>query len=496
MLDNLDLKLSLDKKTYHEQIEALRQQIRQLQQACWEKKLTSIFVLEGWTAAGKGSLVKKMVGYMDPRGFQVHPIWPPNEEARQHHFLWRFWQKLPARGSMGIFYHSWYIRMLEDRLFGRLTDAEVPTVIRQINAFERQMVDDGVAIAKFWIHISEKELKRRLKKSEADPLTAWRVRPEDWQQAKKYDTYSALAEDMVIQTSTGPAPWTLVEGDNKRWARVKVLAKMATTLTEALDRLHYQLPVPVLPAQEQLQPTEPDFLSQVDLSVSLDKKDYKKQLRKEQVELTKLQLEIHEQEIPVLVLFEGWDAAGKGGAIKRLTDVLDPRSYAVNAFGAPSSEELAHHYLWRFWRRLPLPATIGIFDRSWYGRVLVERIEGFASEPEWRRAYREINEFEEQLTSAGYAVVKFWLHISPEEQLKRFDERSNNLFKEHKLTDEDWRNREQWPLYNVAVNQMIQRTSTPSAPWTVIPGNDKYYARVKVIQTVIQAIETEIKRRK
>lgn len=496
MLDNLDLKLSLDKKTYHEQIEALMQQIRRLQQACWEKKLTSIFVLEGWTAAGKGSLVKKMVGYMDPRGFQVHPIWPPNEEARQYHFLWRFWQKLPARGSMGIFYHSWYIRMLEDRLFGRLTDAEVPTVIRQINAFERQMVDDGVAIAKFWIHISEKELKRRLKKSAADPLTAWRVRPEDWQQAKKYDIYSALAEDMVIQTSTGPAPWTLVEGDNQRWARVKVLAKMATTLTEALDRLHYQLPVPSLPPQEQLQPTEPDFLSQINLRVSLDRQDYKKQLRKEQVELTKLQLEIHEQEIPILVLFEGWDAAGKGGAIKRLTDVLDPRSYAVNAFAAPSTEELAHHYLWRFWRRLPPPGTIGIFDRSWYGRVLVERIEGFASEPEWRRAYREINEFEEQLTSAGYVVVKFWLHISPEEQLNRFNERSNNQFKEHKLTDEDWRNREQWPLYNVAVNQMIQRTSTPSAPWTVIPGNDKYYARVKVIQTVIQAIETEIKRRK
>ncbi len=494
MLDNLDLKLSLDKKTYQEQIEALMQQIRQLQQACWEKKLTSIFVLEGWAAAGKGSLVKKMVGYMDPRGFRVHPIWPPSEEARQYPFLWRFWEKLPARGSIGIFYHSWYIRLLEDRLFGRLTDAEVTSAIRQINAFERQMVDDGVAIAKFWIHISKKEIKKRLKKSAADPLTAWRVRPEDWQQSKRYDTYRDLAENMVIQTSTGPAPWTLVEGDDYRWAQVKVLTKMATTLTEALDRLHYQLPVPVLPAQEELQPTEPDFLSQIDLSVSLDKQDYKKQLRKEQVELTKLQLEIHEQQIPVLVLFEGWDAAGKGGAIKRLTDVLDPRSYGVNTFGAPSTEELSHHYLWRFWRRLPPPGTIGIFDRSWYGRVLVERIEGFANQPEWRRAYREINEFEEQLTTAGYAVVKFWLHISPEEQLNRFNERSNNPFKQHKLTDEDWRNREQWSLYQVAVNQMIQRTSTPSAPWTIVAGDDKYYARVKVIQTVIQAIKSKIKR--
>lgn len=496
MLDTLDLKLSLDKDIYKEQIEALMKQLRQLQQACREKDLPMIVVLEGWAAAGKGSLVKKMVGYMDPRGFKVHPIWPPSEEERQYPFLWRFWQKLPARGHIAFFYHSWYTHVLEDRLFGRIADAEAPTVMRQINAFERQMVDDGVAIAKFWIHLSEKELKRRLKKSAADPLDSWRVRPEDWHQAKNYKKYAALAEEMVIQTSTGPAPWTLVEGDNKRWARVKVLAKMATTLTEALDRLQCLTPPPVLPLQEKLTPTEPDFLAQVDLSASLSKEDYKKQLRKEQVELTQLQLSIHEKQIPVLVLFEGWDASGKGGAIKRLTDVLDPRSYVVNAFAAPSTEELAHHYLWRFWRRLPPPGTIGIFDRSWYGRVLVERIERFASEPEWRRAYREINEFEEQLTAAGYVLVKCWIHINPEEQLERFNERENNPFKQHKLTEEDWRNREKWPLYDVGVNQMIQRTSTPSAPWTIVPGNNKYYARVKVIQTFIQAIRNELKHRK
>lgn len=496
MLDTLDLKLSLEKDAYKEQIELLMKQMRQLQKACWEKKLPMIVVLEGWAAAGKGSLVKKMVGYMDPRGFKVHPIWPPTPEERQYPFLWRFWQKLPARGEIGFFYHSWYINVLEDRLFDRIPDADIPTTMRQINAFERQMVDDGVAIAKFWIHLSRKELKKRLKKAAADPLDSWRVRPEDWHQAKNYHEYAAIAEDMLIQTSTGPAPWTLVEGDNKRWARVKVLSKMATTLTEALDLRHCQTPPPVLPPQAQLQPTEPDFLSQADLSLSLSKDDYKKQLRKEQSNLRKLQQSLHQQKIPVLAIFEGWDAAGKGGAIKRLTDVLDPRSYVVNAFGAPSTEELSHHYLWRFWRRLPDPGTIGIFDRSWYGRVLVERIEGFASEPEWRRAYREINEFEEQLTSAGYVLLKFWLHISPEEQLERFNERKDNPFKQHKLTEEDWRNREKWPLYHVAVNQMIQRTSTPTAPWTVVPGNDKYYARVKIIQSAIEAIETELKRRK
>ena len=202
-----------------------------------------------------------------------------------------------------------------------------------------------------------------------------------------------------------------------------------------------------------------------------------------------MQAEIYQQKIPVIALFEGWDAAGKGGAIKRLTDTLDPRSYQVNTFAAPTQEEAQFHYLWRFWRRIPPGGKIGIFDRSWYGRVMVERVEGFASELEWRQAYREINEFEAQLTTAGYVVVKFFLHISPEEQLARFESRQTNPFKHYKLTDEDWRNREKWPLYNVAVNQMIARTSTPAAPWTVIPANDKYFARVQVIQTMVEAIK-------
>ena len=452
-------------------------------------------MLEGWAAAGKGALVKKMIGYIDPRGFAVHPIWPATDEERSYPFLWRFWQKLPARGQMSFFYHSWYTHVLEDRLFERVSDAQVPMVMRQINAFERQMVDDGAAIAKFWVHLSKKELKNRLKKLESDKLQAWRVRPEDWHQAKNYDKYRTFAEEMVVQTSTGPAPWTLVEGDCQRWARVKVLTQMAATITEALDRLHLQSPPLAVTIQNRLEPTEPDFLAQVNLSQALTSEEYKQKLRQEQVRLGKLQQSLHQQKMSVLVLFEGWDAAGKGGAIKRLTDTLDPRSYVVNAFAAPTDEEKAHHYLWRFWRKLPNAEKIAIFDRSWYGRVMVERVEGFATETEWRRAYQEINEFEEQLTSAGCVLIKFWLHISQEEQLKRFTDRQKNPFKQYKLTDEDWRNREKWPFYEVAVNQMIQRTSTPAAPWTLIPANDKYFARVNVIETVVQAIRHELKRR-
>lgn len=494
MLNTLDLSVSLDKETYTTQIEELMRQLRSLQNTCWQEKLPIIVVLEGWAAAGKGALVKKMTNYMDPRGFVVHPILPPSQEEKLYPFLWRFWQKLPPKGSISFFYHSWYTHILEDRLFKRLPDSQVPVAMRDINAFESQLVENGTVMAKFWLHLSRKELKNRLKKYEKDELEAWRVRPEDWQQAKEYQEYCRLAEEMLTHTSSGFAPWTLVESDCERWSRVKVLSQLVSNIREALDRLHLtSFQVPSLPLQDRLLPTEPDFLAKTDLTLDLEREEYKTRLREAQLQLRKLQKSIFEKKIPVLILFEGWDAAGKGGAIKRLTDILDPRSYKVHAFAAPTSEEQKYHYLWRFWRLLPKAGTIGIFDRTWYGRVLVERIEGFATEIEWRRAYREINEFEAQLTTAQYVLVKFWLHISPEEQLTRFEYRKDDLFKDYKLTDEDWRNRDQWNLYEVAINQAIARTSTPSAPWTVVPGNSKYYARVNVIETVIQAIQNKLK---
>lgn len=492
MLDTLDLTINLDPATYKTQMASLKGQLRSLQNACWQERLPVVLVLEGWAAAGKGALVKKLVDCMDPRGFTVHPIWAPTIEERKYPLMWRYWRQLPAQGKIGVFYHSWYTHLLEDRLFERIAPADVPILVRDINAFERQLSDDGVIIAKFWIHISPKELKRRLKKYAADPLDSWRVRPEDWQQQKNYPIYATLAEEMVIQTSSGFAPWTLVEGNCQRWARVKVMSQVAATLTEALDCLHARAPVPQLPPQQVLEPTEPNLLNTVDLSLSLSPHDYRNQLKQEQVSLLKLQRKIHKHQIPVLVLFEGWDAAGKGGAIKRLTETLDPRSYVVHSFGAPSDEEKAHHYLWRFWRRLPTVGTIGILDRSWYGRLLVERVEGFATDLEWRRAYREINEFEAQLVHSGFVLIKFWLHISQEEQLQRFHSRGNDLFKQHKLTEEDWRNRDRWSLYEVAINQAIHRTHTPLAPWHLVAANNKYYARVKVIQTVIQAIQTKL----
>ncbi len=493
MLDTVDLSISLDKDTYREKIEELMREMRSLQNISWLQKMPIIVVLEGWAAAGKGGLVKQMTNYMDPRGFQVHPILTPSEQEKQYPFLWRFWQKLPPIGSVGIFYHSWYTHVLEDRLFERLQPEQVPLMMRDINAFERQLIEDGAVVAKFWLHVSKKELKNRLKKYEEDELESWRVRKEDWQQAKNYEQYSHLAEEMLIYTSTGYAPWVLVEADCQRWAKVKVLTQLVATIREALAKREIIVTEShVSSPQHKLLPTEPDYLAQTDLTLHLPKDEYKTKLKQYQVQLRKLQKSIFDNQIGVLLLFEGWDAAGKGGAIKRVTDILDPRSYEVHAFAAPTEEEKKYHYLWRFWHTLPALGKIGIYDRSWYGRVLVERIEGFAKEIEWRRAYREINEFEAQLATSNYIVLKFWLHISPEEQLKRFQDRQEDPYKRYKLTEEDWRNRHQWDLYDVAVNQAIARTSTALAPWTVVPGNDKYYARVNVLETVVNAIKNKV----
>lgn len=494
MLENLDLSLSLDKSEYKSQIEPLMRELRNLQRKCWQQKIPVVVVVEGWAAAGKGKLVKTALDYLDPRGFKVHPTLAPTEQEQQYPFLWRFWQKLPRDGAIALFYHSWYTHVLEDRLFKRLDPHDVPMAMRDINAFERQLVDSGVTVAKFWLHISQKKLSKRLHKYSKDELLAFRVRPEDWEQEKNYDGYEALAEEMLTFTSTGAAPWTVVEAESSRWTRVKVLSHLVTVMSAALTKheIASQTPTINLPPQEKLLDTEPDFLGRADLSLELEKDEYKSRLRDAQIELARLQLQIYEQNIPVIALFEGWDAAGKGGAIKRLTEVLDPRSYEVTAFAKPTEEEYQHHYLWRFWRALPSRGSIGIFDRSWYGRVLVERVEGFANDEEWQRAYQEINEFEATLAAANYVVLKYWLHISPKEQKKRFEARAADPFKQYKLTDEDWRNREKWNLYEVAVNQAIARTDTPLAPWIVIPGEDKYYARVAVIESAIKAIKTKL----
>ena len=326
--------------------------------------------------------------------------------------------------------------------------------------------------------------------------TAWRVTPEDLKRNKEYERYMEMNEEMLQKTDTDMAPWIIVEATDKEYAAVKIISCVAERLQYELDRREAEKGMEKNVVPSESSQFKLGALSGVDLSKSLEREEYKERLNKLQKKLSMLHNELYRLRIPVVLGFEGWDAGGKGGAIKRLTSHLDPRGYAVHPTAAPNDYEKVHHYLWRFWKDMPKAGHVAIFDRTWYGRVMVERIEGFCSEADWKRAYQEINEMEAHIAHSGAIIIKFWLHIDKDEQERRFKERQTTPGKEWKITDEDWRNREKWDQYEVAVNEMLLRTSTTYAPWVIVEGNSKYYARVKVLETVVDAIEKKVKEKK
>ena len=498
MLENVDLSKSLDKKTYKEWMPKLRQELWQLQRQAFEADLPIVAVFEGWDAAGKGDSINALSGWLDPRGLKVHSISAPLEDELFRPFLWRFWIKLPEAGRMAIFDRSWYGRVLVERIDKLCKKKEWKQAYEEINQFERQLTDDGMVIVKFWLHITKKEQKKRFKKCEKDPLLRWKVAEEDWKHHDQYKIYLEAVEEMLERTSTSNAPWTVVESTDRRYQRVKIYQTLCAAIQEGLARKEeLELAEANKPAPQIIEVPElqriPTVLETVDLNKSLKKKDYDKELSEYQVRLRELEFECYRHRLPVVIVYEGWDAGGKGGNIRRLTNHLEPRGYSVIPIAAPTGEEKQHHYLWRFWRHLPKAGHLAIFDRSWYGRIMVERVEGFCTEAEWRRAFQEIREFEQQLANFGTVIIKFWLHISKEEQLKRFESRKENEYKQYKLTDEDWRNREKWDEYREAVVDMLRYTSTTYAPWTIVEGNDKLWARIKTLRTVCDAIEQGLK---
>lgn len=499
MLESLDLSVKMKKAAYREAIGPLREALRDTQRAVRAARIPVIVLFEGWDASGKGDSIASLVYPLDPRGFKVYTTQAPNEEERFHPFLWRFFSRLPARGDFALFDRSWNRRLLEDRLNGEIKPADAPLVAAEIREFERQLTDDGAVLVKFWLHISKKEQEQRLADIEADRYERWRLTQEDWREHRSFKKYAVAADDMLGLTSTASAPWTLVEATDRQFRRVKVFETVLAALRRALEERGESVatgggPAAVDPELRRRAARveiagPPNILDRVDLTKRLEREEYEKKLGKLQARLRDLGLECYRQRVPVAILYEGWDASGKGGNIKRLTQELDPRGYEVIPIAAPDATEKAHHYLWRFWRQLPKAGHLAIFDRTWYGRVLVERVERFASEAEWRRAYQEINDFERHIGEFGAVIVKFWLHVSPEEQLRRFEEREARPYKNYKITDEDWRNRTKWNDYRVAVAEMIERTSTTSAPWTIVEAEDKLWGRVKTLSTVVAALE-------
>jgi polyphosphate kinase 2 (PPK2 family) len=524
----------------------LRIEMLELQQELRKADFPVVLVFAGVDGAGKGESVNLLSEWMDPRWMVTRAYDGPSDEERERPDYWRFWRDLPPKGMIGMFLSCWYSRPILDHVNGRIEMAAFDDRLNEIIAFEKMMADDGALIIKFWMHLGKDAQKRRLKALEKDPLRYWRVSKQDWKNWKMYDQFIASAERTLMRTGTGSAPWEIVEGEDARFrsltvlttlrdairkhmaaraARRKVLdelrASLAARRRAELADLHAHAAELALAAEEEAAaaaaaaepageapgdagqgvvvevganavPRPRTVLDALDMGLSLPKDEYNRSLLKATAELNALYRKAKTRGLSMLLVFEGWDAAGKGGAIRRLTAALDARDYRVLPFAAPTDEERAQHYLWRFWRHLPRAGRVTVFDRSWYGRVLVERVEGFATEDEWMRAYAEINAYEEQLSVHGYILCKFWLHITKEEQYTRFLHREETEYKRWKLTDEDWRNRAKWDDYVTAVNDMVERTSTSRAPWTLVEANDKNYARVKIIRTACDRLRERL----
>lgn len=461
---------------------ACRQELARQQLLLREHRLPVLVVFEGWRGAGKGAAIRQVIRGLDPRFFSVAAL-PPLPYQGEQPFLGRFFQQVPPAGRFAFLCGGWMEQLLEEKLAGRLSPARYAAWLEGILAFERQLADSGCLLLKFFLQVSRQEQRRRLECLQGNPATAWQVGEADFLQNRAYDRWQEAFSAYRSATDTPHAPWLLVDS-NQRSAHRQVLQ----LLTGALGRALAQGVTAATPPERQpaLRPTP--RLAEVPLSCTLGKGDYTPALRALQQQLGELQNALCQARRPVVLVYEGWDAAGKGGNIRRVTEALDPRGYQVLPIAAPEPWEKDRHYLWRFWARLPPAGQIAIFDRSWYGRVLVERIEGFCAPAEWHRAYREINEFEQALTEWGAVVVKFWLQIDAQTQLLRFQRRQGTPEKRWKMTGEDWRNREKWPQYEQAAEEMLEKTSTEYAPWHVIPANDKRFARVQTLRILVKAI--------
>ncbi|QWT53840.1 polyphosphate:AMP phosphotransferase [Eubacterium sp. MSJ-33] len=472
-----------------ERLSAAREKLATLQIKVKEAKIPVLVVLEGFGAAGKGSVLSKIIKNMDPRFFHVETMEQPEPTELRKPFLYRYFKRIPENGQFTFMDGGWMEEIVKDRVHEQLDDETFEKRIRSVKRFERTLSDNGYTILKFFFYIDEKEQKKRMEELLADENTAWRVSEEDLWQNKKHKKCAEAYQEYMEQTNQSYAPWYAVDAQSKKWAELQILERINQNIETALA--NNGRAVPILPNLFPLAPIPK--LADVDLNKSLTEEEYQEKLSKLQKRLSELHNVIYRKKIPVIIAYEGWDAAGKGGNIKRIASALDARGYEVYPIASPEPHEKNRHFLWRFWTRLPKSGHIAIFDRTWYGRVMVERLEGFCFENDWQRAYNEINEFEKELNDWGAVIVKFWVQIDKDTQLERFTLRQNTPEKQWKITEEDWRNREKWDAYEEAVNEMLRKTNTTYAPWKILESNDKKYARIKALETVIHAIEEKIK---
>ncbi|RXZ44781.1 polyphosphate:AMP phosphotransferase [Crenobacter cavernae] len=492
MFESAEIGHAIDKDRYDELAPRLREALLDAQ---YELKARGDFplliLIHGFDGAGRGETMNLINEWLDPRLIRTVAFDAPDDAARARPWMWRYWNALPAKGRIGMFFGSYYSDILVDRVERRIDRDACDRRLFDSLRFERMLAADGALVIKFWFHLSKDRQRKRFKELGKDPLTAWRVCDADWANHERYDRIRKTAEHMLRLTNTSFSPWVVVEGGDANYRNLTVAQTLLNALRDRLDAEG-----PLLPRVDVPPPTPPIdgrlLLDTLTLTQKLDKGAYQTRLAELQGRLNLMTRDPKFAKLSLALVFEGNDAAGKGGAIRRITEALDARRYRVVPVAAPTDEEKAQPWLWRFWRHVPGRGGITLFDRSWYGRVLVERVEGFADEAGWMRAYYEINDFEHQLAEDGAIVLKFWLAIGQEEQLERFKAREDTGFKRFKITDDDWRNRDRWGDYKLAVCDMIDRTGTDKAPWHLIEANNKYHARIKVLEILCRALAARL----
>jgi polyphosphate:AMP phosphotransferase len=451
-----------------------------------------LLILAGPEGAGRGNLLYTLAEWLDPRGVETFSYHAPTGSELAHPHQWRFWRSLPGIGRIGLYAGSWYTETLREEARGERARQHVVQEAERIRDFEKLLADGGTLIVKVWLQISKDAQGRRLRSLRAEPATAWRVTEEDWHHHRIYDRLARTARLIRAKTNRPGARWTLIDAEDER-ARDLAVGQLLLDQFRRQQRNFARLPRATAPKRvTPLRASGVKRLNALPLDQELSEKDYDELREKWLGRLNRAVRGALSKGRSIVFAFEGWDAAGKGGAIRRLTSAIDPRDYSVVPVAKPTPEEKHAHYLWRFWRDVPRNGRMTIFDRSWYGRVLVERLEGFCREDEWKRAYEEINGFERELTDHGTIVLKYWLHVSHAEQLRRFREREATPHKRHKMNAEDWRNRRKRGAYEIAVGDMLALTDRKNAPWHLVAADNKRFARLEVLRTASRQIEAAL----
>lgn len=459
----------------------------ELQRACIEKNIPVIILVEGWESSGKGYVINELVKDLDTRYFRVNVF---DEKAYKDDYLYirQLWEYLPAYGNFSILYRSMYSAMFNDL---KSDEKTVARRIKQVENFEGLLNDDNFIIIKFFMDIDKKTQKDNIKRLEKDKYRNFFVSKEDIDQQKDYDLYRKNMSLVLDETNFEYARWNIVSAEDEKKAAKHIIGTCNKIIEAKLAEIEERKSAEkdfVYVSKEKT-----TFIEDMNLNLAVSDEDYQLKIDKLQERASELSYKLYTEKIPTVIVFEGIDAAGKGGTIKRLLRKIDPRIYEVNPTSAPSDLEKIHHYLWRFYNNLPDQGELAIFDRSWYGRVMVERVEKFANDKQWSRAFVEINNMERELVDHGVLLLKYHLVISKDEQEKRFKDRQ--LEKPYKITDEDWRNRGKWDEYIEAMDDMIANTSSQHAPWTLVSSQDKNYARIVVLEDFINNAEKILKNR-